>query len=106
MEKFTLGSDDLVVDADSGRTQIRSASRNLKYLKDLPVTIHVVPRDDILENGYTTLVDVLKDVPGVKVSQPGSAIDGETFLMNGLYGNYYCKILINDLPVSPSGAAM
>jgi hemoglobin/transferrin/lactoferrin receptor protein len=102
LERFMLSAEDLVRNADSGKTQIKSASRNTKFLKDLPVTVYVVHRDEILENGYTTLVDVLKDVPGIKVSQPGSAVDGETFLMNGLYGNYYCKILINDIPISPS----
>jgi outer membrane receptor protein involved in Fe transport len=36
------------------------------------------------------------------VSQPGSATDGETFLMRGLLGNTYAKILINDVPVKPT----
>ncbi len=102
MEKFMLDSKDLVSNQDSGKIEIISASRNSKFLKDLPVTVYVIQREEILENGYTSLVDVLKDVPGMKVSQPGSAIDGETFLMNGLYGNYYCKILVNDIPITPS----
>jgi len=102
MEKFMLDSKDLVSNQDSGKIEIVSASRNSKFLKDLPVTVYVIQREEILENGYTSLVDVLKDVPGMKVSQPGSAIDGETFLMNGLYGNYYCKVLVNDIPITPS----
>lgn len=104
MEKFMLDSKDLMSNQDSGKIEIVSASRNSKFLNDLPVTVYVIQRDEILENGYTSLVDVLKDVPGMKVSQPGSAIDGETFLMNGLYGNYYCKVLVNDIPITPSVA--
>ena len=52
-------------------------------------------------NGYLTLTDVLKRLPGIRVSQPGSALEGETFLMRGLLGNAYAKILINDLPIKP-----
>lgn len=97
-----LGAEDLILNSDTARIEITSASRSSKFLEDLPVTVYVISRKDILENGYTTLVDVLKDVPGIKVSQPGSGIEGETFLMNGLYGNYYCKVLVNGIPVSPS----
>ena len=34
-------------------------------------------------------------------SQPGSGEDGETFMMQGLYGNTYTKILINNIPIKP-----
>jgi len=78
------------------------SSRSTQDIDELPVSIYVITREEILENGYITLVDVLKSVPGIKVSQPGSAVDGETFLMRGLYGNYYTKILIDDIPVQPS----
>jgi len=101
-EAFRLDENDISTDEDIGKTQILSASRSNKYLEDLPVTVYVITRDEILKNGYTSLVDVLKDVPGIKVSQPGSGIEGETFLMRGLLGNYYTKILIDDIPIQPS----
>ena len=82
--------------------KVISASRSLKSIDDLPFSIHVISREDILKNGFMTLVDVLKYLPGMKVSQPGSAIEGETFYMQGLFGNAYTKILINDLPVKPT----
>ncbi len=82
--------------------RIISASRSLKSVKDLPFSIHVIGKEEILRNGYNTLVDVLKYLPGIKVSQPGSALEGETFLMRGLLGNAYTKILVNDLPVKPT----
>ncbi len=100
--RFQLGVDDLRSDTAASATMITSASRSVKNLEDLPLTVYVISRQEILENGYTTLVDVLKDVPGIKVSQPGSAMEGETFLMNGLFGNYYCKILVNGIPITPS----
>lgn len=83
-------------------TEVVGASRSAKKLEDLPVTVEVVERDEILRNGYTTLVDVLKSRPGIRVSQPGSDEDGQTFIMRGLLGNYYTKILINNIPIAPS----
>jgi len=81
--------------------RVLSASRSLQSVDELPFPIYVVTREEIFKNNYTTLVDVLKSVPGIRVSQPGSALEGETFVMRGLLGNGYTKILVNDLPVKP-----
>ncbi|CAG0906722.1 unnamed protein product, partial [Cyprideis torosa] len=60
------------------------------------------PAEEIREQGYYTLVDAIKHLSGIRVSQPGSGMDGETFLQRGLYGNTYTKILINGTPIRPS----
>ena len=101
---FRLGADDLTAPNKNAGNEIISASRTLKNSSEVPFTVHVITREEILENGYITLVDALKSVPGIRVSQPGSAIEGETFLIRGLHGNYYCKILIDGVPVQPSVA--
>ncbi len=82
-------------------TRVISGSRTEKNIEDLPFTIFVVTGEEIRQKGYHTLADVLKRLPGIRVSQPGSAIEGETFLMRGLHGNTYAKILINDIPIKP-----
>jgi len=82
-------------------TRVISGSRTEKNIEDLPFTIFVITGEEIRQKGYLTLTDVLKRLPGIRVSQPGSAIDGETFLMRGLHGNTYAKILINDIPIKP-----
>ena len=99
---FRLDEDDLEARADSGQAEVMAASRSLKKLEDLPVTAYVITRDEIIGNGYTTLVDVLSSLPGIRVSQPGSAMDGETFQVQGIYGNYYCKILVDGITIKPS----
>lgn len=97
-----LGQSDVKIHPSGENDQrVLSASRSLQSIDDLPFTIYVVTREEIFQNNYTTLVDVLKTVPGIRVSQPGSALEGETFLMRGLLGNGYTKILVNDLPVKP-----
>lgn len=97
-----LGVQDIVPSVQLDKIQVVGASRTSKNLTDLPFTVHVVTREEILKNQYVTLVDVLRTVPGVRVSQPGSGDNGETFLMRGLYGNYFTKILINSMPIQPS----
>ena len=82
--------------------EITTASRSARSVKDLPATVHIITREEILNNNYSTLVDALKDILGVKVSQPGNGTHGEKYLMRGLWGNNYAKILINGIPVRPS----
>lgn len=79
-----------------------TATRSAEIAEDLPFSTFTITSEEILRNGYVTLADVLKAAPGIRVSQPGSAVEGEKFLMNGLAGNRYTKILINDVPVKPS----
>ena len=81
--------------------KVSGASRSLKSVQDLPFSIFVIEGEEIRENGYITLADALKMLPGIRVSQPGSALEGETFMMRGLLGNAYAKILINGIPVKP-----
>ncbi len=85
--------------------KVVGASRSVKKLEDLPITVYVVTQEDILKNGYTTLTDVLKMVPGIRISKPGSGLSGETFLLRGLEGNIYTKILLNNLPIQPSASS-
>lgn len=85
----------------STTTKVISGSRSEKDIDDLPFTVYVIEGEEIRRNGYVTLTDVLKRLPGIRVSQPGSALEGETFLMRGLLGNSYAKILINDVPIKP-----
>jgi len=97
-----LGQSDIKLHAPGEIDQrVLSASRTLQSIDELPFTIYVVTREEIFKNNHTTLVDVLKTIPGIRVSQPGSALEGETFVMRGLLGNGYTKILVNDLPVKP-----
>ncbi len=102
LDLFRLEKEALNKAPDSVRDQVIAASRSLRNVGDLPVTVYVITRDEIIGNGYTTLVDALASLPGVRVSQPGSAKDGETFQIRGIYGNYYCKILLDGVDIAPS----
>ena len=99
-----LDASDLDTIIKNKSLQIATASRSLRSVSDLPFTSYIISKKEIKENNYNTLVDVLKDIPGFRVSQPGDSKTGETFTINGLLGNYYTKILLNGVPISPSAA--
>jgi len=100
-----LSAQDMNMNSDTSQIKVISASRSTKYLKDIPVSIQVIKHDEIIRNHYTSLTDVLKALPGIRVSQPGSGQAGENFQIRGLTGNFYTKILLNGIPIKPSTVA-
>ena len=93
---------DLIIKSDSVKMNVVSASRSNKNADELPITIYTITRDEILRNQYVSLADVLKRLPGIRVSQPGSGELGEVYQVRGLIGNMYTMILVNGMPVKPS----
>ena len=90
-----FGRGDIIDRKARVRNKVFSANRIEEEADDQAMKTYVITQEEILNNGYTTLVDILKTLPGFRVSQPGSAQLGETFVMRGLLGNNYCKIMIN-----------
>jgi len=99
-----LGKENILLNKPDYKNEVYTATRSLEKADDLPFQVWVITAEEIRNSGFVTLVDVLKAAPGIRVSQPGSAMEGETFLMRGLSGNQYVKILINDVPVKPGMA--
>lgn len=102
LKKDLLDVENLIEWRDTGAYKVISASRSAKNVNDLPVPIYVITHEEIIRNHYTSLADILKYLPGFRVSQPGSGETGDIFQFRGLIGNYYTKILINNVPVKPS----
>jgi outer membrane receptor protein involved in Fe transport len=96
-----LGQGDIIPYAPSEDDKIYAANRIPEVPDELPVRTYVVTHKDIVLNGYTSLVDVLKTIPGFRTSQPGSGLLGETFLMRGMLGNVHTRILINGVSIRP-----
>ena len=101
-DRRVLVESDLKSRKDTLGIKVVSASRSAKYLSDLPFTMYVVTHEEIKRNNYVTLIDVLKSIPSVRTSQPGSGELGEGFQIRGQTGNFYTKILINNIPIKPS----
>jgi hypothetical protein len=94
-------SDVLVFDIQQFRGKVASATLVEEDPVDLPFTTWVITAEEISLYGFTTLGDVLRAAPGIRVSQPGNAREGETFMVMGLVGNQYMKVLLNGVPIKP-----
>ncbi|MBQ5575499.1 MAG: hypothetical protein IIT37_05585, partial [Bacteroidales bacterium] len=57
-----------------------AVGRSTKTVDELPVTSFVFGHDEIVRNGWVTLCDVLRVVPGFRVSQPHTGQFGEAFI--------------------------
>lgn len=99
IKRFTYG--DLTSERFEKYKTSSSTNRLAENPDDLTQEVIIIDGDEIRKFGYTTLADVLKTIPGFRTSQPGNAIEGETFLMRGLLGNDHTKILINGIPIKP-----
>ena len=75
--------------------------RFLSQEGESPFFQYISTKEEIRQNAYVTRAEALKMAPGIRISQPGSAMEGETFLMRGLVGNAYTRILINGIPIKP-----
>ena len=76
--------DILFRDLSKEEIKVISDTRSPEAISNQPFSVWVITGEDILRNGFVTLADVLKAAPGIRVSQPGNAMEGETFLMRGL----------------------
>jgi len=95
---------DNILDVESAhRSVVIGAARSTRTADKLPVTVYIINSDEIIRNNCYTLTDVLKNVPGFRISNPHSGEFGEAFLQRGMMGNTYSKILLNGIEIKPSG---
>lgn len=90
---------------EKDKTNVTSTNRLADNSEDMAQQVIIIDGDEIRKFGYSTLVDVLKGIPGFRTSQPGNSQEGETFLMRGLYGNDHTKIMINGIPIKPEAVS-
>jgi len=77
-----------------------TASRQAEPLDRAPGTILVVTRQQIRERGYVSLMDVLRDLPGVDVQSYHYSILNDAVTWRGVYGNQKFIILQDGLRIS------
>jgi outer membrane cobalamin receptor len=83
---------------------VLGANRVAENSDEIAIKTYIITREQIQKNGWSTLLDILRTVPGFQISEPANALLGEAFLMRGMMGNLYTKILINGVPILPSAA--
>lgn len=97
-----LDKENINYNVEDEKKLVIAVGRSSKTVDELPVTSFVFGHDEIVRNGWVTLCDVLRVVPGFRVSQPHTGQFGEAFMQRGLVGNTYTKILLNGTEIKPT----
>jgi outer membrane cobalamin receptor len=82
---------------------ITTASRTTERALEAPGTIYVISRNDIRVRGYSTLADVLRDLPGMEITEHYYSEQGTLIPVRGVVGNNKIVLLINGARVNPPG---
>jgi outer membrane receptor protein involved in Fe transport len=83
--------------------QITTASRAAEKATEAPATMYVVSKNDIRAYGYSTLEEVLKDVPGMETIERYYSEQGTLVPVRGVVGNNKIIPLVNGMRVNPPG---
>ena len=76
-------------------------SRFEENIENATQPVYVVTKEEIRRMGHSSLIDVLRMLPGMQVAAAGSGLMGEHFSLRGNLGNRYMKILLNGIPIRP-----
>jgi outer membrane receptor protein involved in Fe transport len=83
--------------------EITTASKVAEKATESPATVHVISREDIRLRGYSTLADVLKDLPGMETTEQYYSEMGTLVPVRGVIGNNKIVLLINGMRINPPG---
>jgi outer membrane receptor for ferrienterochelin and colicin len=82
---------------------ITTASRVRETAGEAPATVYVISKRDIRARGYSTLSDVLKDLPGMETVEHYYSEQGTLVPVRGVVGNNKIVLLVNGMRVNPPG---
>jgi outer membrane cobalamin receptor len=82
---------------------ITAASRTLERATEAPATVYVITSIDIRVRGYSTLADVLRDLPGMETVEQYYSEQGTLVPVRGVVGNNKIVLLVNGMRVNPPG---
>ena len=82
---------------------VTTASMRAEKVTDAPGMVIVIDRNDILVRGYSTLKDVLRDLPGMETTEFFHGEYGAQVAVRGIVGNNKIVVLVNGMRVNPPG---
>src|SRR5882724_4626571 len=87
--------------------KVTTASRTAQKLEIAPATVIVVTREQIRMRGYQSLLDLMYDLPDIKVDDKMYSGIRNSFTVRGTQGSEKIIILMDGISISsPSGEAM
>lgn len=82
---------------------VTTASKQLEKTTAAPAMVMVISAKDIRLRGYSTLKDVLRDLPGMETSEYYFSEIGTLVPVRGIVGNNKIVVLVNGMRVNPPG---
>lgn len=82
---------------------VTTASKKEEKASDAPGMVIVITANDIRLRGYSTLADVLKDLPGLETREYAFSEEGTAAAVRGIGGNNKIVVLVNGMRVNPPG---
>lgn len=82
---------------------VTTASKKMEKATDAPATVIVITSSDIKLRGYSTLKDVLRDLPGMETIESYFSEFGTQVPVRGIAGNNKIVVLVNGMRVNPPG---
>jgi len=83
--------------------EVTTASKRAELATQTPGMTYVIDKNDIKLRGYSTLKDVLRDLPGMEVQEYAFVEDGTEVRVRGIGGNNRIVVLVNGMRVNPPG---
>ena len=84
-------------------TTVTTASKRAEKSTAAPGTVIVIDKNDIRLRGYSTLKDVLRDLPGMETTEFFHGEFGTQVPVRGIVGNNKIVVLVNGMRVNPPG---
>ncbi len=81
-------------------TRITTASQNAERLINAPATVHIVTVQDIEEKGYTSLADILEDIPEIEIQEKVDGIYSNLITIRGIEGNERFLVLLDGMRIT------
>ena len=82
---------------------VTTASKKSEKATSAPGTVIVIDKNDIRLRGYSTLKDVLRDLPGMDLAGNFFSEIGTQVAVRGITGNNKIVVLVNGMRVNPPG---
>ena len=82
---------------------VTTASKRAEKSTEAPGTVIVIDKNDIRLRGYSSLKDVLRDLPGMEISENIFTELGTQVSVRGIPSNNKIVVLVNGMRVNPPG---
>ncbi len=80
--------------------RVMTASRSSERIGTAPATIYVITDKQIRKRGYTSLEDVLRDIPEIEIQQKSNTYTNSYYSIRGIGGNERFVILQDGIRIS------